>query len=564
MPTLISCNRLRGWRRQPAAHLLVALLAAPAAWAQAPETPPPGSPPAAASVEVTSDIEERPPAPELVRGENGILLTLEDAVAVALRQNLTLEVSRFERSRSRFGVIENLGVYDMRVAAEGRALDSTSPTGSQLDASAFEQDYVNASLSQLLPTGADVTFFWNNSREATNNIFQTLNPEFETAFGLNLVQPLWRGFGRLSTETGIRIARVDSRISGEEFERLVAETVRDVEAAYWNLVGAREQLVVAEESLGLARELHDRNRIQVEVGTMAPLEMVQSEAAISVREEDIIRAAAAVDDAADVLRRLLNLPPGELWELPIEPRTPPEIVPVTIEVEQAIATALDNRWEVTQQQLVIERQEIETAFERNEARPQLDLALRYNFAGKGGNLLERDPITGDPTGRIIPGGFGDALDQLSGRDFDTWVATLTFGYPLQNRQARAQRTRAQLAAAREQTNLADLRLRIATEVRTTARQVETAAKQIEAARASRNFQERNLDAERKRYENGMSTSYRINEVQEDLAEARSREVTATTTYRRALADYYLATGRLLEEKGIEIADQELPIERFAF
>ncbi len=558
MRQLWSSNRLLAPRLRPAACLLALLLAGPAAWAQEPTAPAPEptAAPAPGKLEVSTDVAQNPTAPEVVRGENGILLTLEDAVATALRQNLTIAVQRLEHSRSRFGVVQNLGIFDLRAAGEAREFDETTATGSQLEASSREQQVVNFSLAQLFPAGTDLSVFWNNSRFASDNVFQTLNPQFNSQLGLNLAQPLLRDFGRIPTERFLRLARVDNRISSEEFERQVAQVVRDVETAYWNLVGAREQLVVAQESMGLARELHERNRIQVEVGTLAPLELVQSESAIAVREEDIIRAQAAVADAADQLRLLLNLPPGELWELPIEPQTEPEIPPVQIDVNQAIETALANRWELSQQQLSIQREEIEEAFFRNQTLPSLDLNLRYNYSGTGGDLLvERDPETGQPI-RIIPGGFGDAFDQLTERNFDTLLATLTLGFPLQNRAARAQRASAQLAIRRENAELEDLRARIAAEVRTAARAVDTAAKQIEAARASRRFQERNLDAERKRYENGMSTSFRINEIQEDLTQARSREVDAVTTYRRALADYYLATGRLLEEKGIEIADQE--------
>ena len=549
-------------RKLCACLLLSAGVALPAA---AQEPPPPADPPAAgASLQVSTDAAERPVVIEPVRGEGKVLLTLEDAVAIALRANLGIAVQRFERQRSRYAVFQNVGIYDLRAEAFARALDRTSPTGSQLEASAFDQQIANVGVSQLLPTGGDLNVFWNNDRTGTNNLFQTLNPQFRSEAGFEYTQPLLRDFGRIATEYGIRLARLDSRVSGAEFERTVATTVRDVETAYWNLVEAREQLVVAEESLGLARELHERNRIQVEVGTLAPLEMVQSEAAIALREEDIIRAGAGVEDAADQLRRLLNFPPGELWTLPIEPQTPPEIERVAVDLDAAIATALAERWELGQQQLLIERGQVDEAYLRNQTLPDIDLAIRYNYSGLGGDLLERDPITGEPTGRIISGGFNDAFEQLTGIDFDTWSATLTFGYPLQNRAARARRTSAELAVERERAALEDLKAGIVTEVRTAARAVETAAKQIEAARASRVFQERNLDAERKRYENGMSTSYRINEIQEDLALARSREVTAVTTYRRALADYYLATGRMLEEKGIDIADQEAEVERFTF
>jgi outer membrane protein TolC len=159
------------------------------------------------------------------------------------------------------------------------------------------------------------------------------------------------------------------------------------------------------------------------------------------------------------------------------------------------------------------------------------------------------------------------LDQAIGLDFPSWSASLVFSYPLQNRAARAQSAIANLAVERVETLLDEQRTLISTEVRRAARAVETAAKQIDAARVSREFQEKNLDAERKRYENGMSTSFQITQIQEDVTEARSREVTATIAYRTALAEYYRSIGRLLEQQHITIDDPEDPDyakQRFSF
>jgi outer membrane protein TolC len=301
----------------------------------------------------------------------------------------------------------------------------------------------------------------------------------------------------------------------------------------------------------------------VDVGTMAPLELVQSEAAIAEREEGIITAQGLLGDAEDVLRRLLNLPDGELWSAEIRPATDPAIQHTPIDVNAAIQTALAERPELRGQQLNIEQARIESQFARNQERPTLNLDVSYGFSGVGGDLINRDDDTGEVID-TIPGGFNDAFNQVAGFDFPGWTAQLTFGYPLQNRGAKATRAIADLDLARAESALEDVRDAIITEVRGAARQVETAAKQIDAAKASRVFQERNLDAERKRYENGMSTSFQITQIQEDVTEARRREVFAINNYRRVLADFQRSIGRLLEEEGVTIDDQDPEIDRYEF
>ncbi|HEX6862868.1 MAG TPA: TolC family protein, partial [Thermoanaerobaculia bacterium] len=433
---------------------------------------------------------------------------------------------------------------------------------SQLEGSQTNVQRFNAGFDQLFPTGGNLNLGWTNLRREDDNPFATVNPSIRSGLTFAYNQPLLRDFGRLATEHNLLVARNRSEASREEFERLVVVSVQDVIDAYWNLVGARQQLIVAQESMSLARELHDRNRIQVEVGTMAPLELVQSEAAIAEREEGIITAQSAVGDAEDALRRLLNLPEGPLWAAEIRPATDPTIQHAPIDVAAAIQTALAERPELRFQQLGIEQARIETEFARNQERPTLDLDVSYGFAGLGGDVLVEDPVTGQV--RRVPGGFGDALSNITGLDFPGWTAALTFGFPLQNRTARAARAIAEIDLNRAESAMEDARSAIVTEVRGAARRVETAAKQIEAAKASRVFQERNLDAERKRYENGMSTSFQITQIQEDLTQARSREVNSVVNYRIALAEYQRAIGRLLEEEGVAIDDEELPIDRWQF
>lgn len=479
------------------------------------------------------------------------LLSLEDAITAALRRNLSLVIQRYRRSQTVQGIGEALGIYDLGLNLNTGWSENTSPTSSTLEqADLLVSERINAdlSLSQLTPWGGTASLAFNNSRFESSNAFVQPNPQFSILFGLRFDQPLLRGFGRQVTTQGITVARNSSAISREDFQTQVEVVVTEISNRYWLLVEAREQLAVAEESLELAQELHEMNRIQVEVGTLAPLEMVQSEAGVATREEEIIRRQAEVEDSADALRRLINLDRRELWDIAIEPVTPPEIEHRPIDVDAAIDLALENRPEVRRKRLEILNRQLEAEVAKNRAKPSLDLSASYGYNAIDGDLS--DALTGT---LIEPGGYSDALRQILDRDFEGWTIGLTFGYPVQNRAAKARLAIAELALAQGDVELADLEQQALADVRQAARAVETAAKQIESAKVSSRLARENLDAERKRYENGLSTSFQVLEIQEDLSQARSREVSAVINYRRALTAFQRSTGKLLEENSIELA-----------
>ncbi len=515
------------WRRMMAAAALVTLPAAASA-----QTHLPSMPQAAAS------------APQFVISDGAIQLSVDDAVSMALASNLSLVIERYSRAQAEHSIFANLGIYDLRLSVDGLYADNQQATASALQASKFEQQQLNLGLSQLFPTGGDLSFGFDNSRSETNLIFQSLNPAFEAGAGFQYVQPLLRNFGRPATERNILVARVRSDISQRAFEELVANTIQQVENAYWNLVEARAQLGVSEESLALAKQLHDQNRVRVDVGTLAPLELVQSEAGIATRDEEIIRSQYAVGNAEDALRRLLNVPQGEDWSRAIVPTSSAETEHVTLDLEEGMRAAAERRPELERLRLAQKTAEIDAEYARNQTLPRLDLTARYGLGGVGGDM--RDPETGEK----ISGGYGDAIDQVTGRDFPSWSLGVAFAVPLQNRTARENKLIADLEVQKAAAITQDLEQQLNTEVRIAARAVETAVKAIDSANVSVRLAEKNLDAEHKRYDNGMSTSFQLLQIQEDLTSARSRQVFAVTAYRRALVEYYRATGRLLDETGI--------------
>ncbi|HEX3527189.1 MAG TPA: TolC family protein [Thermoanaerobaculia bacterium] len=517
----------------------------------------------AAPLPVSPKVTPIPDTPPLEVKDNAVLLSVNDAVEIALRRNLNLVVQRYVRDRSGQGIQQALGIYDLTVNGTASASDQTSATASSLQSGKATQQVLNAGLSQIIPLGGQFSFGFNNNRQTSNNSFVSINPAYNSGLSLTYNQPLLRNFGNLATDYNILVAQNNSEQSRQQFQFQVVATTQSVINAYWALVGARQQLIVAQESLSLAKELHERNRIQVEVGTIAPLELVSSEANIATNEEAIITAKAAVADAEDVLRGLLNFPPGPLWQAEIRPTTDPVIDRVQINLDEALQSALATRPEIKTQELVVAQSSINQKYAYNQLKPSLNLQLAYNTSGVGGDVIVRDPNTGEIL-RVIPGGFSDAFSQVTGFNFTGWSAQLVFSYPLQNRTARATAVISDLDQERTTTALDQLRQSVITEVRTATRKVDTAAKSIDAARIARQFQEKNLDAERKKYENGLSTSFQITTIQQNVTAAKSNEVNTVITYRTALADYYRAIGKLLDVQGVQIDDPADPVKRWHF
>jgi outer membrane protein len=513
-----------------------------------------GGPAGAAQVRVSTFLQPPPPPepPALTMKDKAVQLSLDQAIGIALQRNLGIVIQRYLRNQSQLGVTASLGIYDLQLSGE---VDSINQLDAVIDPTSGvvpgKSDFLTFSVAQTLPSGGNLSVGWDESYTPSESLSTGLlvPATYGSALNFNYVQPLLAGFGKLATERGILVAQTNSLVSRQDFRLQVTTITQQVVNAYWALVNDREQLVVAQESLQLARDLNDRNRIQVQVGTLAPLDITQSEAAIATREETIIQATSAVGDAEDTLRQLLNLPSGPLWQTPIVPTSDPKTdEKVTAEVDEALRIAFEQRPELRSNALQLAQAKVDAQYYRGLTKPTLGLTLGYGYNGTGL-------------------GFSNAFNQISALAFRSWSASLRFGFPIQNRAARAQSAIANIDIDRYSALFEQERKQVETEVRHATRALNTAVKSIDAARIAREFQEKNLDAEKKRYENGMSTAFQITQIQDQLTQARSDEVTATVNYRTALAEYYRSIGRLLDQQGIEIEDPAAPdyqSQRFSF
>jgi outer membrane protein TolC len=279
---------------------------------------------------------------------------------------------------------------------------------------------------------------------------------------------------------------------------------------------------------------------------MAPIDVTEAEAEVAAREEAVIVAAEAILTFEDILKRLINDPESpQFWETRYIPATAPTMQEMQIDIAEAIQVALQR-----QPLLQASRVELETCYynvryTKKQMLPQLDLMGSFALSGIGGDQIVREDFAGAPSG-IVPGGYGDALDTLFGGDFRDWSLGLNVSYPLGKSQAEAQHAQAQVSARQQRAVIDSNELLIAQEVRRTARSVDTNRKRIDATRVARELAKKRLEAEQKKFEVGMSTSFLIVQAQRDLAQAAANELRALIDYNKAIVAFERARGTILD------------------
>jgi outer membrane protein len=480
-----------------------------------------------------------------------VRLSLDDALKTAMERNIGIDVQLYDYLEAGQSLRGSYGIFDWLATGTLQEQKQQSPPISTFQASGSRATVANIGVSQLIPTGGSYSLGFNNSRATTTGGGTFINPAYRSNLALGLNQPLLRNFGVDVTKRTITIARNTLGINRDLFRGVLMDTAVSVDQAYLDLVYARQFVDVVKEALFLARDQARITQIRIDVGASAPLDILQPRVQIATQEGNLIAAEAGVRDAEDRLRALLNLAPAD-WDRPLIPTSPVGYTPVTIDQEQAVASALQLRPELHEAQLTTASKRVQYVFARNQALPQVDLALSYTAAGLAGRSAAIDPITGLPTGTVKSNGFGTAVNQVFANDFPSWTFGFNVGLPVMNIAARAAAKQAELDLALSRTNEAQTRQTIAVEVRKAARDADTAAKLITASRSARIAAEQNLDAERKRYENGLATNFEVLQIQQQLTSSRASEIQALVGYNKAIATYHRAVGDLLDVANIRV------------
>ena len=459
------------------------------------------------------------------------LLSITDAVLLALENNLDISVSRRTRDTRLTDILFEQAKFHPTLNFSGRFDRSTIPlnrpifgfggitTGNEPDNISQVEAKSDIGISQKFLSGGSFDLTFDSSRTSVQGQTSFLfNPAYTTGLRLNLTHPLLRDFGLDVNRTEIRLAQNAAKVEHYAFLDKVLSVIVEVEETYWELVSARENLKVAKAALKAAKALLKTNRALVKAKIMAQIEILQAKAGVASRLEQVLIAENTLRDQNGKIRLLFTSSEDQLRQnFLIVPTSKPVKEFLSTSLDHAIDTALANRPEILQAQKTIEKSALNVKFAKNQLLPNLTFQGSVGLQGLGNSV-------------------SDAADRMSQTNFFNMGAGLVLSYPLGNHSASSQYNRRQLEALRAQSSLQKVRHEAIVNTKQAIRNIHTNLKRIQTTVEARKLTEQQLRAEQERLNLGLSTTRIVLDFQRDLANAQGNEIRAITDYNKAIAN----------------------------
>ncbi len=471
-----------------------------------------------------------------------IRLTRDEAIRLAVADNADLAADRLNPAISAELVAAAKGVFVPTLSTGGQWNSQKLPSSNLFTGdSSTDTDFWSGSagVAQLLRRGGgtyDVSF--NTARTTTNSPITTFSPSITSSLQAIFSQPLLRNFKTDPARAQLDIAERNRDIEELRLQERIARISADVENAYWLLVAARAAIDVQQRSLDLALELERTNRARVDVGQSPPLDLVAARAEVAQRRENLIVARTAALLAEDALRtRVFDPQRTDFWTARLEPADVVPPVGPPPDVDAAVRRALSERPDVAEARKQIEIGDTNILLTKNQTLPDLRLQATYLTNGLAGTRIIRE---GGFPGTIVGSestSFGSTLSQIFTSDFPTWAVGVTVSYPLGKSVEEANLARARIERDQSAARLRAVELNAVREIRNAALRVEQNRQRIETAQLSRELAEQRLDAEQRRFEVGMSTSFLVVQAQRDLAISRNNELESHLQYQLSVVAF---------------------------
>ena len=489
------------------------------------QTPPPGQ-----------TLEQKAQARPVVK------LTEAEAVKLSLDNNIDLTVARMNPQLQDMTLDSFYATY-LPTLTSLVNMGSSAPLPTSLlnggtNVTNETQNY-NFGMTKLMPWyGGNLSVGFNNNRTNTTSTFATLNPQYTAQVTATYTQPLWKNFKIDSTRQSILTGRITRELTDVQLRSTIINTQANTRNAYWNLVYAIQALDAAKQSLVLAQRLVQDNQVRVEVGTLAPMDVISAQAEAATRQQGVTTAEAARRTAEIALKRLIVSGSTDplWWTETIEPVDRVVVQQATVNLEEAITKALSQRTDIIQARRTMDSSDITINYLHNQIAPQLDLVATYGTRGLGGNTFIFDSTRTNVIGSV-PGNWFDAVDMMRRIDYPNWTVQLNFSYAIGNSTSDIALAKAKLQYKQAQVQLRSTELQVTTDVTNAALNVESTFRRYEAAKASRLLQEKKVEAEQSKFEVGMSYNYLVVQAQRDLLDAINAELRAALDYRIALTEF---------------------------
>jgi len=579
------------------------------------------------SIHIEEPVLTNSPRLDQLIHENKLEITLQDAVELALENSLDIAVQRYYPWISDAGLLNaaagNTGFstpgvqigassvvlnpfaffiqnFDPLITSSAAVVDVATPINNPFTSGAgttntagvasvvTHSTQFNNQYSQTFQTGTNLTVNWNNTRQS-QNIVNFFNPNVSSALSVSISQPLLNGFGKQVWTRNIRIANNNRQIADWVFAQQAITTITNTITAYWELVYARENVKVNQQAVATSQKLFEDNKKQLEIGSVAPLEVTRSESEVATDTQNLIIAQTTQLTDEQTLKNFISKDPLALNIINVEiiPTDKPS-QPAAIEAasfEDAVKEAFAKRPELQEQVYTLKNADIDVRASKNALLPSLTANAIYQSNGLAGNSsvlgapipgagapivgANGSPVLVDVNGIPTPvfeptstapvtgtsqQGFTTAQNQIFHNRFPEYIGQLTLTLPLRNRSAQALHARALLVQRQLETQEQQLRNAALLDVRNSYILLTQDRAQVAAASKARELQQQTFDAEQKKYQLGASTTYQVILTQRDLINAQGQELRALANLLEAKAGYERALGRSLEVNHVTIAD----------
>jgi outer membrane protein len=469
-------------------------------------------------------------------------LTEAEAVARATERNLTLISERITPQTWDYSMAATRAFYLPNLTSNFQNVSDTTLNtnvfagGSRITGETAS--WAAGMTQQMWKWGGNYNVNWTSNRTESSATNSNCNPCFSSGLTAAYTQPLLQNRKIDNTRATILTNEINQDIADLNLNAQEVTILASVRNAYWELVYARQAVEAAQISLDLAAKLVGDNEARVEIGTMAPIDVVQARAEQATRRQQLVTAQATLRNNELALKRLIvRGTDDELWNATIIPTDRPVVTPTPLDLESAVRNALSQRIDLAVAKRNLEASDITIRSLENQVMARLDFLGQLNLAGRAGlGRASTDPITGLP---IPPpsGGYWDALGNIGSFEAPTWTFRLNYAYPLGTSAAKSNVARQRLLRQQSEATIKATELQIATEVTAAALAVRNFLESLQAATVSRELSQQRLDAAQAKFAQGMATNYEVVQAQRDLNDARNSELRQQLNYQRALVDF---------------------------
>ena len=460
-------------------------------------------------------------------------LTADEAVARALERNVTLASQRLTPQTFDYSLAATRAFYRPNVTSLLSSQSATTLARQTIEGGVKTNSDTavwNAGVAQNVPwQGGNYTVNWTNNRIASTQNTNIFNPAYTSGFQAIYVQPILANRRIDNTRTNLLTTGIQQDIAELDLQGTTASTVAQVRNAYYEFVYGIMNLENQKLSLDLASKLVADNRARVEIGTMAPIDVVQAQAEEATRRQAVVNAEATLQNTELALKRLIVSGTDDpLWNATLNATDRPAPGTEAVDLEAAVRNALANRTDLLTAKKNIDAANVTLRSLSNQSMPTLNLQGTYRLDGRGGRAV-------DPN--LPPTGWWNALSGIGSWEAPTWTVQMNFAYPIGTSQAEANKARQELIIRQNQTTVKATELQIATEVTAAAIAIRNSQEAIDAARVARELSDQRYSAAQSKLEVGMATNFEVVQAQRDLADARNRELREHLNYRRAIVDF---------------------------